>query len=122
MKQAKQNRKQNAAGSERRRSTRYQIRGAAWFQWEAEDGKDREGLGVTRDISTAGTFIEAPEGPAVGRRVKVVVTIASGAKEEMQLRLCGAGNVRHIDNGKEAQSGFGAWVGFHTEGAASAEE
>jgi len=122
MKEGKQNRKHNAASSERRRGTRYQIRGAAWFQWEAEDGKGREGLGVTRDISTAGTFIEAPEGPAVGTRVKVVVTIASDVKNEMQLRLCGSRDVRHIDNGKEAQSGFGAWVGFHTDGAGSAEE
>ena len=96
----------------------------SFFRWLAmnHNRKGREGLGVTRDISTAGTFIEAPEGPAVGTRVKVVVTIASDVKNEMQLRLCGSRDVRHIDNGKEAQSGFGAWVGFHTDGAGSAEE
>jgi len=103
---------------ERRRSTRFQIRGAAWFQWEAEDGQRREGKGVTRDISKAGTFIETAERPTVGARLKVVVTIASGATDGMQVRLCGVGEVLHVQAVRRAESGFGAWTGFHTEGAA----
>jgi hypothetical protein len=117
MKEAKRNPIENLAGSERRRSTRYQIRGATWFQWEAEHGERREGTGVTHDISKAGAFIETAARPPVGARVKVVVTVSSGANGEMQVRLCGAGDVRHVQHDAEPESGFGAWVGFHTAGA-----
>jgi hypothetical protein len=119
MKKTKQDARENGAGNERRRSTRFQIRGSAWFQWETEDGQSRDGIGVTHDISKAGTFIETPAIPQVGARLKVVVTISSGEKEDMQVRLCGAGDVRHVQDEREVDSGFGAWVGFHTEGAAS---
>jgi len=105
---------------ERRRSTRYQIRGAAWFQWETDNHQLHEGMGVTCDVSKAGTFIETPARPPVGARLKVVVTISSGEKDAMQARLCGVGNVRHVQPDRETGSGFGAWVLFHTECAGSA--
>jgi len=115
MKVTNQQGAENELGGERRRSTRYQIRGAAWFQWETDAGHLREGMGVTRDIGKAGAFIETPEKPPVGARLKAVVTIASDEKDPMRARLCGAGDVRHVQPGGEAGGGFGAWVVFHTE-------
>jgi hypothetical protein len=101
---------------ERRKNTRYQLRGTAWFQWETAGGERREGVGVTRDISKAGLFIETTELPLLGARVKVVVTIAGGTKDDLQVRLCGAGDVRHVQRDEKPASGFGAWAVLHTEG------
>lgn len=121
MKEAKPNSIESAFGSERRGCARYQIRGTAWFQWETQEGHCHEGTGATHDISKAGAFIETQTRPPVGARVKVSVSIASGVRYDMQIRLCGAGDVRHLQHDRMINSGFGAFVAFRTEGTASAE-
>jgi hypothetical protein len=103
---------------ERRRSTRYLIRGAAWFQWQTLEGQKLEGTGVTRNVSKAGTFIESAEIPAVGSQLKVMVSLSGGRTDDIQARLCGVGDVRHLQQDAERPVGFGGWVVFHTESPA----
>jgi hypothetical protein len=108
----------NTFRSERRKNTRYKIRGAAWFQWETAEGIRREGGGVTRDMSSAGVFIETSAMPVLGSPVEVVVTISAGSKEDLQVGFSGAGEVRHIQEDPPSASGFGAAVTFRTRGPA----
>ena len=105
---------------DRRRSTRFPIRGAAWFQWQTVEGHWREGGGITRDMGKAGTFIETALLPPVSSQLKVVVTLSMGQKDALQVRLCGSGDVRHIQQSLNACGGYGAWVMFHTEATPNA--
>jgi len=50
-------------------------------------------------------------------RLKVVVILAGGPEDEIQARLCGMGEVRHVLREGGVASGFGAWVHFRTEAA-----
>lgn len=112
---AKQDSTNGRVEDERRHSTRYMIRGDAWFQWQAADGTWCEGHGLTRDIGRAGTFIKTSTIPPVASRVKVVVTLLAKLNENVNVRLWGSGEVRHVRRGGHLGSGYGAWALFHTE-------
>src|SRR6516165_6010864 len=102
-------------GRERRCATRFTLRGNAWFEWEACDGRRCEGEGSTRNVSKSGTFIETQSTLPVAAPLRVVVTIGGEGSRHMQARLCGTGEVRHVCSGAtENGAGFGAWVVFHT--------
>jgi hypothetical protein len=107
-------------GRERRRSARFKLPGKAWFEWDAIDGRRHEGEGVTRNVSKSGTFIETLGPPPVAVTLRVIVTLGRAGKEEMQARLCGVGEVRHVNANASDRMGFGAWVVFHTEAPAEA--
>jgi hypothetical protein len=107
-------------GRERRRSTRFTLPGKAWFEWESIDGGSHEGEGITRNVSKSGTFIETQSTPPVAAPLRVIVTLSRAGKEELQARLCGIGEVRHVSTGAPGRMGFGAWVVFHTEAPAEA--
>jgi hypothetical protein len=105
----------NSECGERRQSSRYAISGAAWFQWQTVEGTWREGSGVTRDMGKAGTFIETDDVPPVTTRLRVTVTFPIGAHDDVQVRLCGSGDVRHVQREQKGAGGYGAWVPFRTE-------
>jgi hypothetical protein len=104
---------------ERRQSARFEIEGVARFRWKTADGNWHEGSGVTRNISRAGVFIACPTGPPVASQLHVVVTLAADWTNEVELRLCGFGDVRHRRNDAVA-GGVGVSVIFRTEAAAAA--
>ncbi len=64
-----------------------------------------------------GVFAETEAIPPIGSQLKVVVTLVAGPEDGIQARLCGAGQVRHIQQKGGVASGFGAWVNFRTEAA-----
>ncbi len=55
--------------------------------------------------------------PPMVSQLRVVVTLIGGPGEEIQARLCGAGEVRHVRREGGVARGFGAWVHFRTEAA-----
>jgi hypothetical protein len=104
-----------AQPNERRKSVRYRIAGTAWYEWQATDGRRFEETGVTRDIGSAGAYIECDSMPPVGSIVKLVVTFRSRWQEDITVCLRGAGDVRHV----RQTEGFGASVVFRTATANS---
>ena len=115
MREGSANRVEKRGTEERRGSTRFELSGTAWFQWEAGDGQSHEGAGVTRNVSGAGAFIATRVVPPVDARVHVVLTFAVGWREDFQVRLSGAGSVRHKQQEVAEGGGFGAGVAFHAE-------
>jgi hypothetical protein len=107
--------------NERRQNTRYEIHGDAWFQWQTEEGRLREGSGSTRNMGRVGTFIETASIPPIASQVNVVVTFAINPNQSLRVRLCGTGDVRRVRRSRLDGDGFGAWVLFHTETAVNEE-
>ena len=53
--------------------------------------------------------------------MRVVVSLQVEKGTELEVRLSGAGNVRHSHRGFRQSTGFGAWVAFRTEAHAIEE-
>ena len=100
---------------ERRRPQRFLIRGEAWFEWQSVGGTLRQGTGVTRNVGRCGAFVETATVPPIASQLKVVVTLVGGPTDEIEARLCGTGEVRHIQREGGVAGGFGACVIFHTQ-------
>ena len=98
---------------ERRRQERFELPAGARFEWRSPDGRWHEGTGVTANISGGGALVYAGTVPAVGRRLKLTLTVKWD--EGSELRLSGSGVVRHSrrDIGKK---GYGADVKFRAIG------
>ena len=106
---------------DRRVCSRFKLKGDAWFQWEAADGRHGEGEGVTRNVARAGAFIETSSTPPVYSKLRVIVTLRGRVSEKMTARLCGVGFVRHVRSSEQGvMVGFGAAVPFHTQSAGQA--
>ena len=109
-----------AQRQERRKHSRFLLRGPAWFEWRMPAGQTGMGLGVTRNVGREGAFIESETAPPVGSAARVELTLSGTSESELEARLCGTGEVRHVERGESGATGFGAWVGFRTEAAGDA--
>jgi hypothetical protein len=107
--------RKSGASRDRRGAQRFPLRGEAWFQWQSPSGQWCQGLGLTRNVGREGAFVETEILPPMVSQLRVVVTLVGRPDKEMQVRLCGAGQVRHVRREEGVASGFGAWVHFRTE-------
>ncbi len=62
-----------------RRQTRFDIHVGVDFAWSDQEGKEHEGYGLTRDISSLGTYIyaEAADIPPPGTQVRMEASLPS---------------------------------------------
>jgi hypothetical protein len=100
---------------DRRRSARYPLAGAAWFQWKEAGGARHAASGVTRDIGKGGVFVECESLPVAASAIELDVTLAINWNQDAFVRLRGVGDVRHVHLGDCARNGYGAAVVFHME-------
>jgi len=100
---------------ERRQTTRFQLRGGAWFEWQTTAGPRLEGVGTTRNVGREGAFIETDTVPPVATDVKIIMPFCSGQSDEFQVRLSGCGTECHVQGPITGNEGFGAWVTFRNE-------
>jgi hypothetical protein len=107
---------------DRRRSARYPVAGAVWFQWKEADGAQHAGSGVTHDIGKAGVFVESESLPPLATTIRLDVGLALDWSPNAMVRLRGVGDVRHLRSKACARSGYGAAVVFHIETSATEED
>ena len=100
---------------ERRKESRYEIRGAALFRWRIEGGEAAEGEGITRNVSRSGALIEAQVVPAEGAQVTVTVNFPGKSGNPVKLQLSGAGTVRRIEHIRRRASGFALQITFNMQ-------
>lgn len=112
-----QSERKSSKRKERRQAQRFPLRGHALFEWQSASGQWLQGLGSTRNVCRQGAFVETDLVPPMISQLKVVVTLVGGPGAEIQARLCGAGEVRHVQSEGGVASGFGALVNFRTEAA-----
>lgn len=117
---SKTSKSQCGGRNERRHCTRFGLKGEAWFEWEAVDGRRGEGEGFTRNVGRAGTFIETDDAPPVSALLRVIVMLRGRVDDGMEARLCGAGSVRHVVKHGGDAVGFGAEVIFRTDAPSQA--
>lgn len=79
-------------GSERRAATRYNLRLPAELHWVAE-GRNAKADTLTRDVSTAGLFVESMADLPVGTAVNVSVSVPPPKAAVSTIQLQGAGVV-----------------------------
>ena len=103
-----------ASSRERRRSTRYPITGAVWFEWEAADGRHKSS-GVSRNVGKEGAFIVCESVPSIGSPVELMVTLPTRSRTQGPVCLCGSGDVRHVQREDLRVIGFGVCVEFQLE-------
>jgi hypothetical protein len=81
------------------------------------DVKPKHGRGVTRDINTAGVFVETDALPPVGARVQMEIVLPKLADSSPGMHLHGEGIVLRCENGDATQPGFAASAQFYPETA-----
>jgi hypothetical protein len=107
---------------DRRRSARYPIAGAVWFQWKEADGGKHAARGVTHDIGKGGVFVECESLPPIASALELNVALSLNWNQNATVRLRGVGDVRHLQSGACARNGYGAAVVFHMETPATEED
>lgn len=105
---------------ELRRAKRYRLSAPALFLWAGQDGKPRNGQGVTRDINTSGVYVLTDAMPPVGARVQIEIVLPKLAGSSPGMRLTGEGVVlRREANGNKGvgttEPGFAASAQFYPE-------
>lgn len=98
-----------------RKATRYRLSAPALFMWASQDGRSKNGQGVTRDINTSGVFIEADALPPVGARVQIEIVLPKLADSSPGMHLLGEGVVLRCAYGDATQRGFAASAHFYPE-------
>lgn len=78
--------------NERRTATRYNLRLPTEVTWVAE-GRSRKADTITRDVSTAGLFLESNAELPVGTHVDVSVTVLPQRQMLSTIQLTGSGVV-----------------------------
>jgi hypothetical protein len=102
-----------------RRSRRYRLFTRASFCWESLDGLLLEGKGITRDISTGGTFIVTDTVPESGAQLEIDVYLPSTRRSSTVLQLHGEGKVIRADWQHKRLVGFAAEVNLRADAASS---
>jgi hypothetical protein len=82
---------------ERRKAHRYQLRALAFFFWAMQGEPLESGEGVTRDIDTAGAYINAIELPPVGAMVQLDILLPTVSDSRPGAHLIGEGVVLRVD-------------------------
>lgn len=93
--------------SRRKRSaTRYPLELPIAFTWVV-GSKRLKGIGCTRDVSLAGSYVVAAETPEVGATVRFEVMLPSLLSLDRALKVQGTGRVVRVESSaKERRQGF----------------
>lgn len=91
----------------RRSAIRYSIRAEVVVNWIAKNGLARQSRGYTRDISPGGAYIFAPEFPAAGHSVQIIIHLPMFSGEFREPCVALEGHVVRVDKAPVAgESGF----------------
>jgi hypothetical protein len=107
----------DAMSVERRKLQRYRTKAPVIFNWTDAEGRNHQGGGFARDVSTGGLFVFCNVCPAMNAAVtlQVLLPSAEGSKAA-GLPLNGKGLVVRVERGEEAV-GFAATTDFGEEPA-----
>jgi hypothetical protein len=100
---------------ELRRAKRYHLSVPALFMWALQDGKPRNGKGVTHDINALGVYIQTDSLPPVGARVQMEIVLPKLADSSPGMHLQGEGIVLRCESGEATKRGFAASALFYPE-------
>ena len=100
---------------ELRRAKRYQLSVLALFTWAPQEGKPRNGKGVTRDINALGVYVQADSLPPAGARVQMEIVLPKLADSSPGMHLQGEGIVLRCESGDATKRGFAASALFYPE-------
>jgi hypothetical protein len=100
---------------ELRRAKRYRLNVPALFMWAPQDGKPRNGKGVTHDINALGVYIQTDSLPPVGARIQMEIVLPKLVDSSPGMHLQGEGIVLRCDSGEATKRGFAASALFYPE-------
>ena len=100
---------------ELRRAKRYRLSVPALFMWALQDGKPRNGKGVTHDINALGVYVQTDSLPPVGARVQMEIVLPKLADSSPGMHLQGEGIVLRCESGEATKRGFAASALFYPE-------
>lgn len=100
---------------ELRKTKRYRLSAPALFVWAPQDGKPKNGKGVTRDINTFGVYVLTDAVPPIGARVQMEIVLPRLVDSSPGMRLQGEGIVLRCVNGDASKRGFAASAQFYPE-------
>jgi hypothetical protein len=95
-----------------RKGDRYIIATKVWFNWQTEEGRWREGVGTTRDISGNGLFVLTEILPKVGTLIVVMVEMPALKMFPKPITFRGSGKIVRIEHEVGGLCGFAAAVTF----------
>ena len=95
-----------------RKERRYTITAKVWFNWQNEEGRWREGVGTTRDISGNGLFVLAETVPVAGASIRFMVVMPALNVVRRLIAFHGHGKVVRIESAAGWVVGFAAAVTF----------
>jgi hypothetical protein len=95
-----------------RKEHRYMIAAKVWFNWQTEEGRWREGVGTTRDISGNGLFVLADTVPVAGASIRFMVVMPALNLLPRPIAFHGYGKVVRIEPETGVVVGFAAAVTF----------
>ena len=110
---------------ELRKAKRYPLNAPAQFIWALREGKPQTGQGVTRDINTAGVYVQTDALPPVGSRIQMEIVLPKLGDTGPGLKLAGEGVVLRREPSSAtgvaaSRGGFAASIQFYPETTASA--
>ncbi len=106
---------------ELRRAKRYRLSVPALFTWAPQEGKPRNGKGVTRDVNASGVYVLTDVLPPVGALVQLDILIPKLEDPGFGMSLAGEGVVLRVEpqGAGTSEAGFAASVQFYPEETAS---
>lgn len=98
--------------TEARRTIRYEIAARTIFWWNDHNGAARHGQGITRDLSTRGAFVIAPECPPAGSLIEVRINISNSTANKSSADLHAKGIVLRVERpgGDRSKEGFSVQI------------
>ena len=91
---------------ELRSAKRYRLSVPALFMWAPQEGKPRNGKGVTRDINALGVYVQTDSLPPVGARVQMEVVLPKLADSSPGMHLQGEGIVLRCETLRSYETWF----------------
>ncbi len=107
---------------ELRRAKRYGLSATALFMWAPQDGRPKNGKGVTRDINTLGVYVQTDSLPPVGARIQMEIVLPKFADSNPGMHLQGEGIVIRCENGEATKCGFAASALFYPDATGAVTE
>jgi hypothetical protein len=109
---------------ELRKNYRYRLSAPVFFYWATPNELPQSGDGMTRDIDSAGAYINSCELPPVGARVQMEIMLPTILGGELGAHLTGEGVVLRVEpnNGKalgSSDGGFAVSVQFYVQSSES---
>ncbi len=81
---------------ERRKTPRWLLSARVFFLWTSQDGTQRRGEGLARNLGTHGAYVEADSCPPVGTPVQMDIELPDLRFEGVRLHLASKGVVVRV--------------------------